>query len=164
MKLDLREILDAPGARLPFEQELDTGRLDFAGVEEYLGPITASGEIVNTAGVLTAHGEIAARMRCLCDRCGSGFELTKRVEVDVPIVPENEGDEDAEAFRLEGDWLDLDDLLETAFILDMPAKLLCRSDCKGLCPTCGKNLNEGPCGCRPERDPRFAVLEQLLDK
>ena len=37
-------------------------------------------------------------------------------------------------------------------------------DCKGLCSTCGKNLNLGPCGCRKQIDPRFAVLEQLLDK
>ena len=48
--------------------------------------------------------------------------------------------------------------------LDMETKFLCREDCKGLCPTCGKNLNLGPCGCRKQTDPRFAVLEQLLDK
>ena len=46
----------------------------------------------------------------------------------------------------------------------METKFLCSEDCKGLCPRCGKNLNLGPCGCRKEPDPRFAVLEQLLDK
>ena len=55
-------------------------------------------------------------------------------------------------------------ILSTLFILDMDSKFLCREDCKGLCPKCGKNLNLGPCGCGKETDPRFAVLEQLLDK
>ena len=58
----------------------------------------------------------------------------------------------------------MDEILSSLFILDMETKFLCREDCKGLCPTCGKNLNLGPCGCRKSLDPRFAVLEQLLDK
>lgn len=169
MKLDLREILDTPGAKLPFEQELDTERLDFDSVEEYMGPIEARGVIVNTAGVLTARGEINARMKCTCDRCGAEFELERKVKVDVPLIPAEEssddfGDYESEAYPIEGDWLDLDDLLETEFILDMPGKFLCREDCKGLCPKCGKNLNDGECDCRRELDPRFAALAQLLDK
>ncbi|NLH02379.1 MAG: DUF177 domain-containing protein, partial [Clostridiales bacterium] len=62
------------------------------------------------------------------------------------------------------DWLDLSDLLETCFILSMESKFLCRENCEGLCPSCGKNLNDGPCGCKKEIDPRLAVLGQLLDK
>ena len=164
MKLDLREILDAPGARLGFERELDTDRLDFGSVEEYRGPVKARGEVINTAGVLTARGVIDADMLCVCDRCGAGFELKKHVDLSVPVVPETEGSDESEAFVMEGDALDIDDLLETAFILTMDTKLLCKPDCKGLCPKCGKNLNDGPCACKPEPDPRFAVLEQLLDK
>ena len=104
-------------------------------------------------------------MRCVCDRCGREFETGRRTDFETPLLPETEGAaDDGEAFFLEGDTLDIDELLETAFILDMPAKFLCRSDCRGLCPRCGKDLNEGDCGCKPETDPRFAVLEQLLDK
>ena len=44
----------------------------------------------------------------------------------------------------------------------MDSKFLCKEDCKGLCPDCGKNLNLGPCGCRKKNDPRFAVLEQTF--
>ncbi len=169
MKLDLREILDTPGARLPFELELSGERLGFDAVTGCDGPIQARGEVINTAGVLTARGEITARLRCVCDRCGGSYELERTTKVDTPLVPaseceDGEGGYESEAFPFEGDWLDLDDLLETAFILDMPTKFLCRDDCKGLCPKCGKNLNEGPCDCRKDVDPRFAVLEQLLDK
>ena len=117
----------------------------------------------NTAGVLTARGEIEAGMTCLCDRCGREFKRDKRIGFAVPIVPEG-GSEDPEAFELEGDWLDLDDLLETVYIQDMDTKYLCREDCKGVCPECGKDLNEGPCSCRKKADTRLAVLEQLLVK
>ena len=58
----------------------------------------------------------------------------------------------------------LQELLATCLILDMETKFLCREDCKGLCARCGRNLNLGPCGCGKEIDPRFAVLEQLLEK
>ena len=67
-------------------------------------------------------------------------------------------------FELVEDRADLDDILTTAFVLNMDQKLLCREDCKGLCFRCGKNLNEGPCDCKSEPDSRFAVLQQLLDR
>ena len=75
-----------------------------------------------------------------------------------------ENEEYPEYFVLEGSEIDLDEILSTCLILDMETKFLCSEDCKGLCSRCGKNLNLGPCGCRKEPDPRFAVLEQLLDK
>ena len=52
----------------------------------------------------------------------------------------------------------------TDLLLALPTKHLCREDCRGLCPHCGKNLNEGLCGCREDKvDPRLAVLAQLMD-
>ena len=59
---------------------------------------------------------------------------------------------------------DLDEILTTAVVLNMDSKLLCSEDCKGLCPKCGADLNLGPCGCKPETDPRLAVLQQFLNK
>lgn len=163
MKLDLREIIDVPGGRVSFSQELSTERLSSPSIVRYDAGPSAEGVVENTAGVLTARGEIEAGMTCLCDRCGREFKRDKRIGFAAPIVPEG-GSEDPEAFELEGDWLDLDDLLETVYILDMDTKYLCREDCKGVCPECGKDLNEGPCSCRKKADPRLAVLEKLLDK
>ena len=59
--------------------------------------------------------------------------------------------------------LDVDEVLSTSFILSMDTKCLCKPDCAGLCDRCGANLNLGPCRCQKPRDPRMAVLEQLLD-
>ena len=59
--------------------------------------------------------------------------------------------------------LDLSQLALEDVFLSLPSKLLCSEDCKGICPQCGKNLNEGPCDCKKEIDPRLAALLDLLD-
>ncbi len=163
MRLDLREIMDNPGASVPFQCELETERLDFPSVKGYRAKPRASGRVFNEAGILRLEGTVTAEMICICDRCGMDFDSVKETAVDAVLVEENTGD-DPELFVLEGEEVDLDEVLSTCFILDMETKFLCREDCKGLCDRCGKNLNLGPCGCRKQIDPRFAVLEQLLDK
>ena len=91
-----------------------------------------------------------------------GSTVLSGVPVCVPAEPDAE--DAPELFALESDAVDLDEVLETLFVLDMDSKFLCREDCKGLCAQCGANLNDGPCGCKKPIDPRLAVLEQLLDK
>ena len=59
--------------------------------------------------------------------------------------------------------LDLDALAEEDVVLNLPSKVLCKDDCKGLCPQCGKNLNDGPCDCKEPVDPRLAGLLELLN-
>ena len=163
MRLNLREIIEVPGGSVPFQCEPDTQGLDFPSVLEYKGRPLAQGRVYNEAGVLHMEGTLKAEMTCVCDRCGSRFDSVKLTQLDAVIV-EEEAEDHPEFFVLDGDEIDLDEILSTLFILDMDMKFLCREDCKGLCSTCGKNLNLGPCGCRKEIDPRFAVLEQLLDK
>ena len=163
MRLNLREIIEVPGGSVPFACELETEGLDFPSVLAYRGKPYAEGRVYNEAGILRLEGLLRAEMRCVCDRCGEDFESLKEMALDATIVEENPED-DPSLFVLEGNEIDLSEILSTCFILDMETKFLCREDCKGLCPTCGKNLNLGPCGCRKSLDPRFAVLEQLLDK
>lgn len=163
MRLNLKDIIEIPGASVPFECDLATEGLDFPSIKQYDAPPHAEGRVKNEAGVLHLTGTLRADMLCTCDRCGSEFPSTKVTELDATIVEDDEG-ADPELFLLDGDEIDLDDMLTTLFVLDMETKFLCREDCKGLCATCGKNLNLGPCGCGKQLDPRFAVLEQLLDK
>jgi len=163
MRLNLREIIEIPGASLPFECELETDGLSFPSVVGYSAAPRAVGRVFNEAGVLRLEGTLTADMVCICDRCGAEFESVKETLLDAVIVEEDTG-VNPELFILEGDEIDLGEMLSTLFILDMETKFLCTEDCKGLCDRCGKNLNLGPCGCRKQLDPRFAVLEQLLDK
>ena len=163
MRLDLRELIVNPERRLPFHLELETDNLDFPSVREYLHPPVADGVVSNEAGILHMRGSIMADMLCVCDRCGQEFESTKETAVDAVLV-EEESEDNPELFVFEWTEIDAQEVLSTCFILDMETKFLCREDCKGLCARCGRNLNLGPCGCGKEIDPRFAVLEQLLDK
>ena len=161
--MNLHELLLNPGSRLPFRCEISTDRLDFPAVLAYTAAPVGEGFIVNSAGALTLRGTLSASLRCVCDRCAAEFDREVSYPLDIPLASELQDEENPDYFLLDGDELDLEELLETVFILNMDTRFLCRDDCKGLCSRCGKNLNEGPCGCRTESDPRLAVLEQLLD-
>ena len=163
MWLDLINIIEMPGSRKAFECQLDTELMDFPSVEQFKSAPMARGEVVNTAGLLTLTAEIEADMVCVCDRCGKQFESTKIQEVELTLADNPEDEENPDIYVIEGNGIDVSEILETAFLLDMETKFLCTEDCKGLCEHCGKDLNEGPCDCRKPVDPRLAVLGQLLD-
>ena len=163
MWLDLSKIIEMPGAEKSFAVTLDPEHLTDPGIADYVSPPEASGKVVNTAGLLDLRATVRARMTCICDRCGKQFPREKVMEIDVPLAADAEGEVGPDEFEIEGDGIEVDQVLETCFILNMETKSLCREDCKGLCPVCGKDLNDGPCGCEKPIDPRLAVLGQLLD-
>ena len=75
---------------------------------------------------------------------------------------ENENDDYDDYIVVENNVLDLDELVNEECQLFLPAKMLCKEDCKGLCQKCGKNLNYEKCECAKEIDPRLAALSDLL--
>ena len=166
MLLGLSKIIDCPGASVSFETSVDLSDLLFGTCYPVSEPVLASGIVRNTAGVLVMTGNITTTLHGVCDRCASDFEEAVELPIDVVLVTElsNEDSEDEWVFPLEADSADLEDIVRTVFVLNMDSKMLCKPDCKGLCCRCGKNLNEGPCSCQKELDPRFAALRQLLDK
>ena len=166
MRLGLSKIMDCPGESITFTDSVDLSDLLYGTCYPVTEPVLASGTVRNTAGVLVMQGSIRTRIHGVCDRCAGDFERDVEFPIDVVLVTElaNEENEDEWVFDLEGDSADLDDIIRTVFVLNMDSKLLCSDDCKGLCCRCGKNLNDGPCGCQKEIDPRLAALKQLLDK
>ena len=166
MLLGLSKIIGCPGSVVPFETSLDLSEMDFGGSKPLTEPVHAIGQVRNTAGVLVMTGELTTRLHGSCDRCTKPVEQDLVLPLDVVLVTalENEDYDDPWTFELVGDQADLDDILTTAVVLNMDSKLLCSEDCKGLCAKCGADLNKGPCSCKPEVDPRLAVLQQLLNK
>ena len=166
MLLGLSQIIDRPGASVSFSVSVDLSELCYGVSYPVSEPVLAEGNVRNTAGVLVMQGSIATTIHGICDRCASEFHRKVEFPIDVVLVTklESEENEDEWVFPLEGDSADLDDIVRTVFVLNLDSKLLCKEDCKGLCPQCGKNLNDGPCNCRKELDPRFAALKQLLEK
>ena len=166
MLLGLSKIIDCPGASLPFSVSVDLSDLCYGVSYPVTEPVVASGTVRNTAGVLMMEGELSTTIHGLCDRCATPFDREITFPINVVLVTElaSEENEDEWVFPLEGDSADLDDIVRTVFVLNLDSKLLCKEDCKGLCHRCGKNLNDGPCSCQKELDPRFAALKQLLEK
>ena len=166
MLLGLSKIIDCPGASVPFETSVDLSDLRYGTSYPVSEPVLATGMVRNTAGVLMMTGSITTCIHGICDRCASEFDREIDFPIDVVLVTElaNEENEDEWVFPLEGDSADLDDIVRTVFVLNLDSKLLCKEDCKGLCHRCGTNLNDGPCNCQKELDPRFAALKQLLEK
>ena len=163
MWLDLRKIIESPGASRSFAVTLDPEQLAGGAISGFKRPPEARGEVVNTAGLLNLRGELTAEMVCVCDRCGTVFDREKILPLDVPLAADVSDEASPEVFAVEGDGVDVSEIAATCFILNADTKCLCREDCQGLCPNCGKNLNEGPCGCSSPGDERLAVLAQLLE-
>ncbi len=163
MWLDLRKIIESPGASQTFAVTLDPEHLRDPAIQGFKVPPEARGEVVNTAGLLSLRGTLTAEMTCVCDRCGTVFDREKVLSLDVPLAADVSDEQSPEVFAVEGGGIDVSEVAETCFILDMEQKVLCRDECKGLCPMCGKNLNEGPCGCTRPGDPRLAALRRLLE-
>ena len=164
MRLNLRPILHVPGASLPFDFSLDLSELDFYGERPFAHPVRVSGSVRNMADALLLEGAAETVLELVCDRCLKPFRQEMRLPVSTLLAETLEDEENDEIILLDNGEADLDEVFTTAAVLAMDVKHVCSEDCKGLCPTCGADLNQGPCGCRPEPDPRFAALAQLLDK
>ena len=166
MRLELSSIIDRPGESVSYSASVDLSDLLYGTSYPVSEPVLASGTVRNTAGVLVMTGMITTCIHGVCDRCAADFDRQVEIPIHAVLVKElaNEENEDEWVFPLEADTADLVDIVRTIFVLEMETKLLCNDDCAGLCCRCGKNLNEGPCNCQKELDPRFAALRQLLNK
>ena len=118
-------------------------------------------ELTSDPGGITVSGMVSAPWLGECRRCGG--PVRGRVEVAVRERYVSATDADEDAYLLNGDELDLEPLARDAVLLDLPLAPLCSAECRGLCPQCGANWNDGPCGCPPVTDPRWSALDALPD-
>ena len=175
MKLDLRSMLAGECRSLdidfdltPFDYSEDRSS-NLWGVH-FSTPLKVIGKITNSAGYMhmtieTSIDYVAPCSRCLCDVEGSfGFSLEKTVAPAKTLESQDEDKLD-DYVIIEDGFLDIDEMLLELLELDFPSKILCKEECLGLCSKCGKDLNEGACGCdNKEIDPRLAPLQKLLSK
>ena len=116
-------------------------------------------------------GRVKTTLGMPCSRCLEPFTIDVDVAFDLhyqPLVPHQGPSEreveagDLDAAFYENDEIDLGQLMGEQFYLSLPMKPLCKDDCKGLCSTCGTNLNKSTCDCNTQwEDPRLAALRAL---
>ena len=144
------------------DSEVDGNSLRPEGAGEIgIGPVKIQGELSPLDDEFLFQGFVSATYTGTCDRCLE--PVTKAYTSDVvltfvPGSPDADDDEldgvdaDETATFFEGPELDLGARTWEELVLAQPSKMLCRESCKGLCVTCGENLNEGPCGCRADKE------------
>lgn len=172
MKLDLRPLL--AGERfLAFDFELPLTRSEdpssFLYGVVFPSPMKVKGDITNTAGYMRMKLTLSVDYETACARCLAPLSGSFSLDLEKTVAPRNLladlPEEKLEDFAIiEDGFLDLDEPLYEQLEMEFPIRFLCREDCKGLCPRCGKNLNDGPCGC-PEKkpDPRLEPLRKILE-
>ena len=150
------------------EISLDETRARLTGATSVEGRASRKGREVRLAG------KIGAIFEMLCDRCLRPVEVPAEVEFQESFVP-REDDARTEAERellkddlhlsvYDGDAIEVGDIAREQLLLALPARFVCREDCKGLCPQCGADLNAGACDCASrEVDPRWAALGKLKE-
>lgn len=136
-----------------------------------LGEIKTAGELTKRIAQVDVEGEIEAQAGIECTRCLSPVETNLKIPFAVNyIAPEDLSEEketelsadDMDVSVYEGNSINLSELVREQIILNLPEKIFCREDCKGLCAECGANRNLIDCNCEEkEIDPRWAALKEL---
>jgi uncharacterized protein len=153
----------------PAEVELEEEVAQLVSDATVEGSATRKGEQVRLCGTIKTEVEL------LCDRCAAPQRAPLAVEFDTSFIPQEVEAVKAENVELqaedlilsayEGGAVDLDELVREQILLALPSRHLCREECKGLCQTCGANLNEKECSCEQgEVDPRWAALAEIKNR
>ncbi|MBR7008891.1 MAG: DUF177 domain-containing protein [Ruminococcus sp.] len=149
MKIQLRQLFDIVGESVDIDYSIGLDELDGVSDRNFASPVVIKGKIVNRAGVVKLTYDAVASLDLVCDRCLEEFVREYRYSFEHILVASANSDDDMYVV-CENDTLDMNGLAVSDILLQLPTKILCKQDCKGLCFSCGKNLNEGDCECGKE--------------
>lgn len=165
MELNIKHIAAADEEAIPFSYDADLTQEEMYGAYPFQTPVHIQGEVRNHLGVLQLHASVHALYHTQCARCLAPICVQLETGCDMILSSRLQNEQRDDIYLLEGDTIDLDDIILPSLLLEVDMVYLCKPDCKGLCPVCGKNRNEGPCGCESRQiDSRMAVLQKLLDR
>ena len=157
MVIELRKFFEGDDIRLDIDYEFNSED------ELFSSSVKVKGYIKNSSGIVSL--DVMSHVT-ITDDCAKCAKKVKN-EMSVPskhILVTHLNDEDNDEFIVCEDMtLNLDELICEDIYLAMPMRVLCKEDCKGLCPYCGVDLNETTCSCKKPIDPRLSALAQLLD-
>lgn len=151
----------------------------FSATEEdfrVTAPVVFGADVQKDQARVRVTGRVSTELEVACSRCLEPFRIPVDSTFDLLYLPASDqaavaadedhqlGDEDTNASFYEDETIDLAQLMREQFYLALPMKPLCRPDCRGLCPVCGRNRNVETCSCQSEWvDPRMEALRRLRD-
>lgn len=173
MQFNVAQLLKEPtGSTRKYEVHEELDDLDPEIVIQE--PITGKVKFTKIPQGILVNGQLQTTVEVSCGRCLEPFDVAMQIEIEEQFRPTLDlltgarlpvGDDDDTATVIdERNHLDLSEVVRQDLLLALPNHPLCRPDCKGLCPSCGANLNEGECACAVEEiDPRWDALKSLLE-
>lgn len=177
-------VRDLEGEALEFDQQFRPGQIDLGPEMQQKSPLHVTGRaelleerthgIKETIKDIRLTGSFAGQVEVQCARCLEPVGRDIKAEFDLlyrPLGAVQRDDEvsiseaETEVGFYKGEGLALEDVMREQVLLSVPAKTVCRDECRGLCPQCGQNLNQEKCACVQERsDPRWNALRDLRNK
>jgi len=169
MRIEL-EKLEERGGKFAQVYEVDGLPLDETEVR-LVEPASISGRIRRAGNEVELRGQLSAKVEVVCGRCLKPVELPLSTEFKERFVravswaDEEQHElqpEDLDIAVFDGEGIELDDLVREELLLSVPVNVLCREDCRGLCPVCGSDRNLNECQCQADEvDSRWAKLKEL---
>ncbi len=130
---------------------------------EFLKPITLEGELYLTGDIIELEGQVLTEVSLPCSRCLTSFNHNVDVQIHEKFSANPDNKDEDEIIFIDGDSIDITDIIKNNILLSLPIKKLCKDDCNGLCQHCGTNLNITNCNClEKDVDPRLAKLKDLF--
>ena len=166
MLLDVAKALHAPGEEFPFAYSGEAPPAVWDGAEvRFVTPVRVSGTYMAVKEDVWVRANVSARVQLACAGCLADAYHDGNASMDARYSRQPDP-EDPDLFAFEGHTLRLDDAVLGALWLEMPMRVLCAPDCKGLCPQCGANRNLSMCTCQKELPAKhpFSALATLLNQ
>ncbi len=166
MTVDLLSIINIEGKSLEVQDSIDFSDKNEIDVF-FKGDAVVRAKFVVLGGCVNLLAKVSCPVEYLCDRCGVAYKSVLEFEFEEILKKEtsegNESNQDPDVIFFAGNSVLLDEIVYNNIYMNFPGKKLCTPDCKGLCPKCGQNLNEGECDCDTRvADPRFDALDKFF--
>ncbi len=161
MLCDVSAIVNTEGAQITLSGSVEANELtpDISVISA-----DVSGRIACTGGVLVLTASVSSQIKTCCARCLSELVLPLNFDFAETLVQsaQEDGEDKESVIIFDGTEIDVGEIVINNLLLNISSKYLCKDNCRGLCPKCGKDLNEGECDCDfVEIDPRWEKLKNF---
>ena len=136
-----------------------------------IAPAAVKGKVRLSGNQVFVNGHVETRAQVECDRCLKPIVLPVKADFKLEYISDTDyestevaelTEDDLSVSVFDGKVLDVDEIVKEQILLTVPTRMLCREDCKGICPECGTDRNTGECNCvTNDIDPRWAALKNL---
>ena len=162
-ELNVLRALRHPGQEYPFAADIVLADMEFSGDPISFRDIKVEGTMMGAGERVSVRAEVEAVMESRCFRCLEDVEMPIKALVDAEFAKVEDPD-DPDLYVFEASTIELTDAVRDALVMEIPTRIICSEDCKGLCPTCGVNRNLVSCTCQEggEVTNPFAALKSIV--